>query len=90
MPRSVGIFVAQQNRETLGSFTDSPMFLWLSLGAILGALFIRFARSRSPDGELRFFAGAWVDGARRLGRRPTFGEAAGGRTGVVSLRVHQL
>ncbi len=32
------------------------MFLWLSLGAILGALFIRFARSRSPNGQLRFFA----------------------------------
>ena len=32
------------------------MFLWLSLGAILGALFIRFAGSRSPDGKLRFFA----------------------------------
>ena len=32
------------------------MFLWLSVGAILGALFIRFARSRSPDGQLRVFA----------------------------------
>ena len=32
------------------------MFLWLTVGAILGALFIRFARSRSPDGQLRVFA----------------------------------